>query len=71
MNHACSGAALADAALIWANCRAYNAGDPGLLQACDAAEADFARRWAAAGLPTGARIEHATELAPLQVFLSS
>lgn len=49
----CTGSVLDDVALVWANCRAFNAADPGLLSICDAAEADFARRWGAAGLPTG------------------
>ena len=45
---------LDDVALVWANCRQYNEPTSDLLPLCNAAEADFARRWEAAGLPTGA-----------------
>ena len=49
----CTGAVLADVALIWANCRQYNEPTSELLPLCTAAEADLLQRWQGAGLPTG------------------
>ena len=51
--HWCTGGVLEDVALVWANCRTFNAADPDLLRVCNAAEVELVHRWAAAGLPTG------------------
>ncbi|BDA48817.1 probable pH-interacting protein at C-terminar half [Coccomyxa sp. Obi] len=61
------GPVLEDVALVWANCRQYNEPTSDLLPLCDAAEADFARRWESAGLPSEPALEpaHAPEEASL------
>jgi hypothetical protein len=52
---------LEDVALIWGNCRAYNADGSDMAAAADAAEAAFARAWQRAGLPDQAPAAPAAE----------
>ncbi|KAK9868990.1 hypothetical protein WJX84_004562 [Apatococcus fuscideae] len=46
------GELLADVALVWKNCRIFNAAGSEINGLCDETEAAFAQRWQQAGLPT-------------------